>query len=119
MEDDKLGSGGPINSQSLGLRIQKKIASKMSNKNVAKIFIDDTTGDVLDNLFIIVKDYTNSKSKAEKILNDIIKIIVKVGLLVKNNQLSEDELKMCNNFRDTFHYFVSFVVAHKLSFFLC
>ncbi len=107
MEDDKVNA---FNSQSLGLRIQKKIASKMSNKNMAKIFIDDTTGRILDNLSIIVKEYTNSRSKSEKILNDVIKIIVKVGLLVKNNQLNDDELKLCNNFRNSFHYLVKLIL---------
>jgi hypothetical protein len=105
MEEDKSISSS-INSQSLSLRIQKKVASKMSNKNVAKIFIDDTTGRILDNLYLLSKEYTNNKTKAEKILNDTIKIIVKIGLLIKNNQLNEEEIKLCNNFRDSFHYFV-------------
>ena len=90
----------------------------MSNKNVAKIFIDDTTGHILDNLYLIVKQFTNNKSRAEKILNDIIKIIVKIGLLLKNNQLKENEIKLCNNFRDSFHYFVIFSQIYDNLFFL-
>lgn len=95
----------PVNAQSLALRVQKKIASKMSNKNVAKIFIDDTTGRILDNLYKLVKEYSQSKKLAESILNDIIKVIVKIGILVKNEQLTVEELKICNNFRQTFHLF--------------
>lgn len=106
MDDENNNSTlGPMNAQSLALRVQKKIASKMSNKNVAKIFIDDTTGRILDNLHKLVKEYSNSKKQAESILNDIIKVIVKIGILVKNEQLSNEELKTCNSFRQNFHSF--------------
>lgn len=94
------------NSQSLGLRIQKKIASKMSNKNVAKMFIDDTTGRILDDMHHVVKEYSGNRKLADKLLNDTIKIIVKIGLLVRNNQLTDAEIKICSDFRETFHYFV-------------
>ena len=53
-----------------------------------------------------------------EILNDIIKIIVKIGLLLKNNQLNENEIKLCNNFRDSFHYFVIFSQIYDNLFFL-
>lgn len=99
------GSGLPF-SQSIALRIQKKVASKMSNKNMAKIFIDDVTGRLLDNVYNLVKLYTNSRRQADSILNDIIKIIVKIGILFRNDQLSQDELRLCNSFRQTFHSFV-------------
>lgn len=94
------------NSQSLALRLQKNIASKMSTKSVAKIFIDEITGRILDNLHKLVKEYTKNKKQAETILNNIIKIIIKIGLLYKNEQLSEEELKLCDQFRQRFHSFV-------------
>jgi hypothetical protein len=94
------------NAQSLAFRLQKKIASKVSNKSVAKIFIDDLTGRILDNLYKLVKEYSSSSKQAESILNDIIKIIVKIGLLFKNDKLSQNELKECNNFQQNFHIFV-------------
>jgi hypothetical protein len=94
------------NSQSLALRLQKKIASKMSTKTVAKIFIDEPTGRILDNLYKLVKDYTKNKKQAETLLNDIIKIIIKIGLLYKNDQLTGDELRLCDSFRQSFHSFV-------------
>lgn len=106
MDDENNNKTSPSTTQSLAIRIQKKIASKMSNKSIAKIFIDDITGRILDNLYNLTKEYTNSKKQAESILNDIIKIIVKIGILFKNNQLSTDELKLCNNFRQSFHYFI-------------
>lgn len=107
MDDENNNSmtQSPANAQTLALRIQKKIASKVSNKNVAKIFIDDTTGRCLDNLNKLIREYSGSKKQAEAILNDIIKIIFKIGILFKNGQLSPEELRICDQFRQTFHSF--------------
>ena len=85
--NNKTTSPSSNNAQSLALRFQKKVASKMSSKSVAKIFIDDTTGRILDNLSSLIKDFSGSKKQAESILTDIIKIIVKIGILFKNNQI--------------------------------
>lgn len=104
--DDENNNSQVNNAQSLAFRLQKKIASKVSNKNVAKIFVDDLTGRILDNLYKLVKEYSSSSKQAESILKDIIKIIVKIGLLFKNDKLNQNELKECNNFRQNFHIFV-------------
>ena len=106
MDDENNNNTSLPRSQSLALRIQKKVASKMFNKNVAKIFIDELTGRLLDNVFNLVKLYTGNKKQADSILNDIIKIIVKIGILFRNDQLGADELRLCNAFRQTFHLFV-------------
>lgn len=39
----------------IGLRAQKKILSRMSNKNVVKVFIDDNSASLLDNLYKLAK----------------------------------------------------------------
>lgn len=44
----------------IGLRAQKKILSRMANKNVAKVFIDDTTASLLDNVYKLAKAYVSS-----------------------------------------------------------
>ncbi|KAK9507176.1 hypothetical protein O3M35_007087 [Rhynocoris fuscipes] len=44
----------------IGLRAQKKILSRMANKNVAKMFIDDTTASLLDNLYRMAKQYVSN-----------------------------------------------------------
>ena len=95
-----------LSSQSIGLRIQKKLASKMSSKGVAKMFVDEQNSRILDNLHELVELYTGERKLADKMLNDVIKTIVKVGLLYRNNRLSEAELELCRDFSDTFHYFV-------------
>ena len=70
------------------LRFQKNIASKLSNRTVAKTLIDERTSRLLDNLHDLVKIYTNDKKQAHKFLNNIIKIVVKIEILVKNKQFS-------------------------------
>lgn len=44
----------------IGLRAQKKILSRMANKSVAKVFIDDTTGSLLDNVYKLAKSYVSN-----------------------------------------------------------
>ena len=106
MDDENNNTSSFVNSQSLALRLQKKIASKMSTKTVAKIFIDEPTGRILDNLYRLVKEYTKNKKFAETLSNNVIKIIIKMGILYKNEQLNKDELKLCDTFRQNFHSFV-------------
>lgn len=43
----------------IGLRAQKKILGRMANKNVAKVFIDETTGSLLDNVYKLAKAYVS------------------------------------------------------------
>jgi hypothetical protein len=102
MEDDN--NNTTLNSHSFALRVQKNIASKMSSKSFAKVFIDETTGRLLDNLYKLAKDYSKSKKEAEKLLKNIIKIIIKIGILYKNDQFNNEELKTCDDFRNKFHF---------------
>jgi hypothetical protein len=102
--DEDNNNNTQVNSHSLALRVQKNIASKMASKNMAKVFIDETTGRILDNLYKLAKEYTSSKKEAEKLLKDTIKIIIKIGILHKNNEFSSDELRLCDEFRHKFHF---------------
>lgn len=46
--------------QDIGLRAQKKILGRMAaNKNTRKIFIDDNTASMLDNLYKMIKKYVS------------------------------------------------------------
>lgn len=83
-----------FHAKDIGLRVQKKLLSRMSNKSVAKAFIDDVSASLLDNLYKLVKHVTGNKKEAEKITKNIIKIVVKVGVLHRNHQFSPDEIKM-------------------------
>lgn len=63
----------------IGLRAQKKILSRMASKNVAKVFIDETTSSLLDNVYRLTKQQYGSKKDAEKLVKNIIKIVIKIG----------------------------------------
>ena len=43
----------------IGLRAQKKILSRMASKNVAKVFIDGTTANLLDNVYKLAKQHVS------------------------------------------------------------
>ena len=109
MDDENNNS--MTNSQTMGLRIQKKIASKFSTKNVAKIFIDETTGHLLDNVQLLVRTYTDNKKFAEALINDMIKIIVKIGILTRNEQFNADELKLCADLSQNMTMFVKNLIS--------
>ena len=50
----------------IGLRTQKKLLSRMASKNVAKVFIDETAGQLLDNLYRLVKYQVRPLSTNER-----------------------------------------------------
>lgn len=103
--------GAGFDSKGLGLRAQKKLLGKMSSKKIAKVFIDDTTARVLDNAFRILKDYMPAKKDADKVLKYLIKIVVKVGILYRNDQFNADELKVAESFKQKFHSVAMTVVS--------
>ena len=80
-----------FSSKGLGLRIQKKVFSKFSTKGVAKTFIDDNTSNLLDTMHSILAKELDQK-KADKVIKNLIKIVVKLGILLKNNQFNDEEI---------------------------
>ncbi|XP_073812194.1 tumor necrosis factor alpha-induced protein 8-like protein sigmar isoform X2 [Musca autumnalis] len=93
---------GMFKSRDIGLRAQKKILSRMATKNIAKTFIDGSTASLLDNLYRLCKLHTNNKAKAEKIIKNIIKIVIKIGVLHRNNQFNDDEQRQVETFKKKF-----------------
>ncbi|CAG9773076.1 unnamed protein product [Ceutorhynchus assimilis] len=86
----------------IGLRAQKKILSRMAGKNIAKVFIDDVTASLLDNLYRLAKQYSSNKKEAEKLIKNIIKVVIKLGVLHRNNLLSEEDMKLAEKFKNKF-----------------
>jgi len=56
-----------VQSKTLGMRIQGKIASKMSTKGLAKQVVDGTTSELIDNCYKIAKINLGNKKDAEKV----------------------------------------------------
>ncbi|XP_066252139.1 tumor necrosis factor alpha-induced protein 8-like protein isoform X1 [Euwallacea similis] len=86
----------------IGLRAQKKILSRMAGKNIAKVFIDDVTSSLLDNLYRLAKQYSNNKKESEKLIKNIIKVVIKLGVLHRNNLLTEEDMKLAEKFKNKF-----------------
>ena len=94
-----VADGGRFSSKQLGLRIQKKVVGKFANKTIAKAFIDEDLGSLLDTLYTILNKEMKDSKKANKVIKNIIKITVKIGLLYKNNQFNDEELALAIKFR--------------------
>lgn len=88
-----------FSTKSLALQAQKKLMSKMATKSVANLFIDDTSSEVLDELYRVTKEYTRNRKESQKIIKNLIKMVVKLGVLYRNNQFNGEELILVENFR--------------------
>ena len=85
-------------------------SSKLSSKSVAKIFIDETSGRILDNIHKLARNYSGKKD-ADKLLKSIIKTIVKMGILYKNELFTDHELKLIDDFRNRFHSLAKSIIT--------
>ncbi|XP_060905778.1 tumor necrosis factor, alpha-induced protein 8-like protein 2 B isoform X2 [Labrus mixtus] len=93
-----------FSSRDLAMRVQKKFLSTMATKGSVQMFIDDTTSEILDELYRVSKEYSGNKSEAQKVIKDLIKIAVKIGVLFKNNRFSTDELVVATDFKKKLHF---------------
>ncbi|XP_003723829.1 tumor necrosis factor alpha-induced protein 8 [Strongylocentrotus purpuratus] len=98
-------------SKNLGLRVQKKMLGKMTSKKIAKVFIDDTMGELLDNVYKLCKEYKQNKKEADKLIKNIIKITVKIGILYRNEQFNAEEIKIAEAFRRKFRTMIMTFVS--------
>lgn len=111
-----VADGGRFNSKQLGLRIQKKVVGKFANKTTAKAFIDDNLSTLLDTLHSILARETDSK-KSDKVIKNLIKITVKIGLLYKNNQFNQEEISIGMKFRTKLRHAALTVISfHEVDF---
>ena len=93
-----------FNSKKLGLKIQEKVIGKVANKMIMKLFIDENLATLLDALHLILKLELGDVKKANKIIKNLIKVIVKTGLLYKNGQLNPEELALGVKIRAKFRH---------------
>ena len=98
---------GERHRSSLSLRFQKKIASKLSNKTIAKTIIDERTGRVMENIQELIRLYSEDKKFAHKFLNKVIKIVVKIEILIKNKQFNAKEKENHALLVKQFHLYVN------------
>ncbi|KAM4690677.1 tumor necrosis factor alpha-induced protein 8-like protein 2 [Rhinophrynus dorsalis] len=92
-----------FSSKDLALQAQKKILSRMATKSVVNMFIDETSSEILDELYRVSKEYTKNKSESQKVIKDLIKIAVKIGVLYRHNRFSHEELVLAEDFKNKLH----------------
>eukprot|EP00090_Calanus_glacialis_P031205 TRINITY_DN5124_c0_g1_i2.p1 TRINITY_DN5124_c0_g1~~TRINITY_DN5124_c0_g1_i2.p1 ORF type:complete len:190 (-),score=63.68 TRINITY_DN5124_c0_g1_i2:403-972(-) len=83
---------GDFKASVVAYEVQKSFANKFfSNKTVAKSLIDDTSGNLLDNLYLLLYVFTKNKKESEKTTRNIIKISIKLGMLQRGEKFSLEE----------------------------
>ncbi|XP_073465675.1 tumor necrosis factor alpha-induced protein 8-like protein 2 [Aquarana catesbeiana] len=92
-----------FSSKDLALQAQKKILSRMASKSVVNMFIDETSSEVLDELYRVSKEYTKNKTESQKVIKNLIKIAVKIGVLYRHNRFSPEELMLAADFKNKLH----------------
>lgn len=112
-----MAESGHFSSKNFAIQAQKKVLGKLASKNVAKVFVDDTTSALFDQLYTIAKRDTGNKKEAEKLLKDLIKIAVKIGVLYRNNQFTSADMKTAEAFRSQFKSTAMTIVSfHEVDF---
>ncbi|CAB0028959.1 unnamed protein product [Trichogramma brassicae] len=104
-------NSGSSNSRArdLGLRAQKKILGKFAGSNAGRaLFIDDATASMLDNLYKLMDKAARAspqldKKQPEKVLKNIVKLSIKIGLLHKNQQLGPSDTANIEAVRRSLH----------------
>lgn len=93
--------GEEVKSSDIALKAQKKFLSSMASTALTKMVIDDRTACILDEFYNLQKLYSGSKKDAEKLLKNIVKVMVKVAVLDKNGKFTNDEQKQAVKLQQT------------------
>ncbi|XP_053317796.1 tumor necrosis factor alpha-induced protein 8-like protein 1 [Spea bombifrons] len=92
-----------FNTKTLVVQAQKKLLSRVATKSVISAFMDDVGSAMLDHLYRALREYTNSRKEAQKVIKNLIKIMVKVSVLYRNAQFTADEVAVLQNLRKKIH----------------
>lgn len=92
-----------FNYKDMALRTQKKLLSKMASKSVVQLLIDDTSSEILDEFYYVSKEHSGKKEEAQKVVKDLVKVVVKVGVLFRNDQFSKEELALAQEVKKKIH----------------
>lgn len=88
-----------FSSRNLALQAEKKILSRMATKSMANMFIDDTTSEILDELYRVSKEFTQNRAESQKVIKNLIKVAVKISVLYRNHRFSQEELNLAEEFK--------------------
>jgi len=83
----------------MAISAEKKMAGKLATKStVRSVALDDETEELLDSIYRFAAEESNKES-AQSLRKDMIKIVVKVGVLIKNEILSAEEMEVLRTLR--------------------
>ncbi|XP_054159409.1 protein salivary glands marred-like [Oppia nitens] len=104
--------------QDLSISLQKKLLGKMAKKSLAKLFIDDISAQLLDNLHRLSKfNGQYEKKESNKIVKHIIKLIIKTAIIAKNDCFTDDDLTDAEILKEEFRSICMTIVSfHELDF---
>lgn len=88
-----------FSTKSLALQAQKKVLSKMASKAMVAVFVDDTSSEILDELYQATKEFTRSRKEAQRVVKNLVKVAVKLAVLLRAGQLDGDELAQLRKFQ--------------------
>ncbi|MFT7805234.1 Tumor necrosis factor, alpha-induced protein 8-like protein 2-like [Arapaima gigas] len=97
------GTMESFSSKDMAMKAQKKILSHMASKSMVQVFIDDTSSEILDELYRVSKEYTGNRVEAQKVVKDLIKVAVKISVLYRHNRFNTEELSLAQDFRKKLH----------------
>ncbi|KAK1788993.1 hypothetical protein P4O66_015895 [Electrophorus voltai] len=92
-----------FSSKDMAMKVQKKFLSHIASKSMAQMFIDDNSSEVLDELYRVSKAHSGNQAEAKKVVKNMIKVAVKVGVLIRHDKFSPEELGMVQEFRKKLH----------------
>jgi len=103
-------SDGDFAISDFALSTQKKFASKLATTSaIRNRLIDDETQSLFKVIHSIFKIYFGDKKRAEKVMRDVIKIVVKLGVLQRAERLDKSLLATASKkIRNSVMTFISF-----------
>lgn len=105
-----------LKSKDLAMQVQKKILGKMASKSFSKMLIDERTSEILDELYKVLKEYRGRKT-ATKLIKDLMKIMIKIGVLQRNERFTADELRLAEKLHSkTKHAALTIVSFYEVEF---
>ncbi|XP_038643220.1 tumor necrosis factor, alpha-induced protein 8-like protein 2 B [Scyliorhinus canicula] len=106
-----------FSSKDLAMKAQKKILSRMASKTMAQFFIDDTSAEILDELYRVSKEFTGNRAESQKVLKNLVKVAVKIGVLYRHQRFSKQELALAEEFKRKLHQGAMTAVSfHEVAF---
>ncbi|CAH8638124.1 unnamed protein product [Schistosoma margrebowiei] len=88
--------------QSISLRAQKKLVGNLP-KGIIKLFLDDSSARLFENIFSLIKQYTGNNKLAAYLTKQAIKLNVKALILISNDILSDEQLNHAYEFHEKCH----------------